>query len=234
MLLDNEFGGDTVSDLAMAAKYFYAEGYKQKDVHRKVVELLIRCDPTANPVLMEKTIDRQVKRAAKRELVEIDYIPITKYEMERVDELPNRTIKKMAFSYLCVAKYFNLVNEYNNGWANLALKDICSMGNVALPVDRQFTMRGDLARMGYLQLSVVVDNINARVLFINDNDDDVLHVTSMRDLGNQYFQYHGEPYVKCEMCGALVRKSGRRMLYCSACSRRVDYQKRTERYRNGR
>lgn len=234
ILLENRFLGDPAADMCVAAKYYFAEGYKQRDVRKRVVELLLRCDPGANPVLLGKTIDRQVKRASRRRLVEIDYIPITKSEFDRIGALPNRTLKKMAFSYLCAAKYFNRVNDRNNGWANLSIKDICSMGNVAIPVDKQYALRGALAKMGYLQLSVVVDNINARVLFVDDGSDEVMRVTEMRDLGNQYFQRCGEPYIKCDLCGALVRKRGRRMVYCSNCSRKADYKKRTERYRNKR
>lgn len=230
ILFYNEFCGDPISDLGIAAKYFFAEGYPQKVVKRKICELLIRCDPTANIVKWDHILDRQVKRASKRRLVEIDYIAITKSEMDKIGALQNRTIKKMAFAYLCVAKYFNLVNEHNNGWTNLALKDICSMGGVALPVDKQFAMRGELARLGYLQLSIIVDNVNARVLFIDDASDEVLRITDMHDLGNQYFLYCGEPYIYCEVCGALVRKRSNRMRYCSDCAKKVDNEKRTGRY----
>lgn len=233
ILYSNEFAGDPKTDIGVVAKYFYAEGYKQNDVKRRVGELIIRCDPTVNLVLWDNLIDRQVKRASKRRLIEIDYISITKSEMDKIGALPNRTIKKMAFAYLCVAKYFNIVNEQNNGWTNLPLKDICSMGNVALPVDKQYAMRGELARAGYVQLSTVVDNVNARVLFVDDGGEEVLRVYDMRDLGNQYFQYCGEPYVQCGMCGRLVRKRNNRQKYCTVCSKKMDYQNRATRYQNG-
>lgn len=232
LMFSRKFGNDPVFDLGIAAKYYYAEGYPITDVRKKTGELLIRCDPAANLVLWEKIIDRQVKRASRRRLVEIDYISITKSEMDKIGALPNRTIKKLAFSYLCAAKYFNLVNEHNNGWTNLAIKDICSMGGVAIPVDKQYAMRGDLAALGYLELSRVVDNVNARVTFIDNESEEALRVTEMRDLGNQYFQYCGEQFIRCEICGSLVKKRGRNMKYCSGCEKKADYAKRTERYRN--
>ena len=232
IIFSNEFITNPAFDIGVVAKYYYAEGYKQKDVKRKLGELLLRCDPTANLVLWDGQLDRQSKRAVKRSMVEIDFISITQREVDAIRALPNRTIKKMAFSYLCTAKYFNKVNDKNNDWTNLPIKDICSMGNVAIPVDKQYAMRGELARLGYLQLSMVVDNVNARVLFADNDGEEVMRITEMRDLGNQYFQHCGEPYIYCDMCGKLVRKRSNRAKHCTVCAKKIDYQKRTERYQN--
>lgn len=227
ILSDNIFIGKPVTDLGIAAKYYFAEGYTQKDVRRKLDELLLRCDPNANLVLWSDTLDKQVRRATRRDLVEIDYIPITAPEIKTIDSLPSRTLKKLAFSYLCVAKYYNAANEQNSDWANLPVRDICSMGGIAIPVDKQYELRGELADMGLLQLSVAVDNVNARVLFVDHEGDPVLLVDDMRNLGNQYFQFMGEKYVKCASCGLVIGRRSNRQLYCSKCAAKMAREKRS-------
>lgn len=224
---ENTFLGKPATDLGIAAKYYFADGYTQKDVRRKLDELLLRCEPDANLVLWGDTLDRQVKRANKRGLVEIDSIKITQSEIDVIDSLPNRTLKKMAFSYLCVAKYYNEVNQQNNDWANLPVRDICSMGGIAIPVDKQYELRGELADRGMLQLSLTVDNVNARVLFVDRENSAVLLVNDMRNLGNQYFRFKGEKFVQCAMCGLVISRKSNRQLYCSKCASKAERDRRS-------
>lgn len=227
VIAENAFLGKPVTDLGIAAKYYFADGYAQRDVRRKLDELLLRCDPSANLVLWSDTLDKQVKRAYRRKLIEMDYVPVTASEIEVIDALPNRTLKKLAFSYLCVAKYYNGVNEQNSDWANLPVRDICSMGGIAIPVDKQYELRGELADRGLLQLSLAVDNVNARVLFVDHGGQTVMMVDDMRNLGNQYFMYKGEKYVKCALCGLVISRKSNRQIYCSKCASKNDVPRKS-------
>ena len=205
---------------------FFADGYDEKAVRQKLDELLIRCDPTANLVLWGDTLDRQVKRAAKRSLIEIDYIPITQEEVDIISQLPTKTMKKVAFSYLCSAKFHDMVNERNNGWTNIPVKDICSMAGVSLTMYKQHEMRGALAERGIIQLSRTVDNVNARVTFIDHDGDPVLKIDDMRNLGNQYLMYVGEKYLRCEMCGIVVPRTSNSQRYCASCAKKIPHKRK--------
>ena len=226
LLETRTFGDRPTSDLGMVARYFFAEGYDKREVRQRLNEVLTRCNPDANPVLWGDVLDRETKRASKRKLVEIDSIPVTQSELDSIETLPTRTAKKVAFAYLCVAKYYDTINERNNGWANLDVKDVCSMAGVTLTRRKQHELRGLLSEYGLIQLSRIVDNTNVRVLFIDHNGSPVMDVDDMRNLGNQYFMHLGGKYIVCEQCGAVVPKKSNRQIYCQSCAAKMPHRKR--------
>lgn len=214
--------------MCIAARLFFADGYDERAVRKKLDELLIRCDPSANLVLWSDTLDRQVKRAAKRGLIEVDYIPITQKEVDIISELPTKTMKKVAFSYLCSAKFHDMVNEHNNGWTNVPVKEICSMAGVSLTMYKQHEMRGALANRGIIQLSRTVDNVNVRVTFIDHDGEAVLKVDDMRNLGNQFLMHIGERYLRCDMCGIVVPRRGNSQRYCVSCAKKIPHKRKED------
>lgn len=226
LLSTNTFSDKPINDIRLAARYFYADGYNEEVVRQKVRELLIRCDPTANVVLWGDTLDRQVRKAAKRGLIEIDYIPITQSEIDTVSSLPTKTMKKVLFSFLCSAKFYDMVNPNNNGWTNTPIKDICAMAGVTLTTHKQHEMRGDLSQRGLLELSRVVDNANTRVKFIDHDGDAVMKVDDMRNLGNQFLMHMGERYLQCAECGLVVPRRSNNQLYCSDCTKNMTHKKK--------
>ncbi len=51
--------------LGHLAKYYHAEGYKDREIQRLLEDFIIKCDPTANVFKWENTIAHQVKNAKK-------------------------------------------------------------------------------------------------------------------------------------------------------------------------
>lgn len=61
--------------------------------------------PNFNPVKWQDTIERQVKKAKKYSLIEIDFIPITKNELDTIKSIKNKPQERLAFTLLCLAKF---------------------------------------------------------------------------------------------------------------------------------
>ena len=59
-------------------------------------------------------IEYQIKNLKNRKLVEIDYIPVLRKELERIQSLENIRLEKLAFTLLIIAKYYNYINDNNN------------------------------------------------------------------------------------------------------------------------
>lgn len=176
--------------------------------------------PNFNPVKWQETIEKQVKKAKKYSLIEIDFIPITKNELDTIKEIKNKPQERLAFTLLCLAKFGNAVNPQNNDWTNREDKEIFRMANTQVSVKKQSAMMNGLRKKGLIQYSRIVDNLNTNVLFIDNESEVILEIEDFRNLGYEYALYCGENFFKCENCGALVRQNKKNnKKLCNECSK---------------
>ena len=211
-------------------------------------EILIKSDPTANVVLWQDAIERQIKYAEKFPLIEIDSIPITQSEIDWCDSMrgtvsklkrspsknrsgaPKSTTSRLLFTLICLAKYSNTVNPENNNWVNRKDSEIFRLANVSVPTLRQAMLFSDLRDLGCIRFSKKVDNININVLCLDTGGEPVLSVTDFRNLGNQYMRFCGGSFLECASCGLVIKRRNNKQLYCDQCSIIVNRDKARERY----
>lgn len=230
MIQTNSLGKKPYETLCRVAKYYASvEGRSKRDVRRVLEDFLIRCKPDVSVPKWSDTLDRAVSHAFKYSAIAIDAIEITKPEMEIIDSLGNsRQLKRLAFTLLCLSKYWDCVIPDGNHWVNSKDSEIMSMANVNTSIRRQSLMYHTLKEEGLLQFSRKVDNTNVRVLFQKEGEV-ALRVTDLRNLGYQYLMYHGEPYFVCENCGLTTKDKdvgvpGRKRKYCPDCATKMHIQ----------
>lgn len=206
--------------LSRVARYYLDHDYSKKDTYKAVEQFLLQCEPTASIPKWSDTIEFALHRALKYKAIQIDSIHISAPEMARIDVLNGKQMRRLAFTLLCLAKYWNIVNPNCDSWVNNKDSEIMSMANIKTSIKRQSLMYHNLNKLGMIQFSRRVDNTNVRVCFIEDGTP-VMTITDFRNLGYQYLRYHGEPYFKCANCGLVVKQNtgtGRRLKYCSDCA----------------
>lgn len=224
----HELGRHPLETLNRVARYYrQADGYSRKETLDKLEKFLIQCDPDVNLVSWSNTLSRIVKQADKYTLAEVNGITVTKKELEAVGSVGNMSAQRLAFTLLCVAKYWNAVNADNCGWVNTADKEVLAMANVKTSIKRQCDLYHALREVGFIQFSRRVDNLNVRVIPIYD-DEQVLYITDFRNLGNQYMMYLGEHYFPCQECGAVVKRNSPRQKYCPSCSSEIRLRQSAE------
>lgn len=216
--------------LSRVAKYYRANGYKDREITGLVEDFLLKCDPNINIVKWQALIDKVVRLSAKYGLVVINGIDITESEMKRIEELESKVLQRLMFSFLCVAKYCNAVNPNNNNWVNKADKEVFALAGIRTSLKRQSLMINDLWSAGYISFSNVVDNININVRIVDNDSRSVLTVTDFRNLGNQLLMYYGEPYMECPCCGIIVKRNSNAQKYCNDCASEVNIKNTIERY----
>ena len=127
---DKALGKKPYETLSRVAKYYTYKNYTRKEVRRLLDEFLLQCEPTASLVMWSDTLDSAAKYASKYPLVMIDRICITKPEMERIDSLPGKQIRRLAFSLLCIAKYLVSISENTNYWVGTPDNEIMKIVRV--------------------------------------------------------------------------------------------------------
>lgn len=224
MINQKSLGANPYETLKRVARYYLDQQYKKSDVRRKLDYFILQCDPTASLPKWSDTADRALNRAAKRAAVEIDYIVVTKPEMDIIDGLSGTQTRRLAFTLLCLAKYLDVVNPAGDHWVTTDDNDIMKMANINTSLKRQSAMFRKLNECGLVRFSKKVDNTNVRVCFIEDGDE-AMRIYDYRNLGYQYMMYHGGSFIECSNCGIITKEDnpqvGRRQRYCKACATKI-------------
>lgn len=221
---DKLLGKKPYETLSRVAKYYTYKNYSRREVRRLLDEFLLQCDPAVSLVTWSDTLDSAAKSATKYPLVIINSIDITDIEMARIDALPGKPIRRLAFTLLCIAKYMHAVSDNTNYWVTTPDNEIMKMANISTSIKRQSSLFGQLKDEGMIRFSKQIDNLSVQVLFA-ETGNTVLQITDFRNLGYQYMKYHGEPYFECVSCGLTDKiknpSSGRPQKYCPQCAAEI-------------
>lgn len=224
MIANHTLGDKPTQTLRRVASYYSDNKYGKRDVRKMLEHFLISCDPTASLVKWSDTLDRIVKTCDKRKPISISSIDITEPEMEIINGLKGTQLRRLAFTVLCVSKYWDAVSKDNNHWVNTPDNEIVSMANIHTSIKRQSLLFGQLIELGMLKQSKRVDNLNVQVLFGKPGKV-VMQITDFRNLGFQYLKYNGGPYIECQNCGLVVKAKadgvGPKQKYCPDCAVKV-------------
>ena len=229
MIESRSLGAKPFETLSRVAKYYIDKDYSKKEVRVMLDTFLLQCEPTASLPKWADTLDYAVARALKYDAIKIDGIEITKSEMERIDALEGKQIRRLAFTLLCLAKYWDIVNPQGDHWVNSKDSEIMRMANINTSIKRQSLMYHNLNDVGMVRFSKKVDNTNVRVCFIAPGET-AMTITDFRNLGYQYLRYHGEPYFECQNCGVTTKLNdpikGGKQKYCKECAVEVAMKQR--------
>lgn len=229
MINSHSLGSKPYETFCRVAKYYIDKDYSKKEVRKMLDTFLLQCEPTASLPKWSETLDNAVNRAAKYDAIMIDYIEITKPEIEKINALEGTQIRRLAFTLLCLAKYWDIVNPNGDHWVNSKDAEIMRMANINTSIKRQSLMYHTLNQLGLIRFSKKIDNTNVRVCFIEDGDT-ALKISDFRNLGYQYLKYRGEPYFECENCGLTVKNKnngkGRKQKYCPDCALQIHMQQK--------
>ena len=216
--------------LTRIARYYIENGYNNSDVKQKCEEYILRCDPKASIPKWDDLLDKAIKKAYKRKPIKIDHIDINKEELDTIkNNLKSIVQQRLAFTLLCVSKYWDEVNDKNDHWVNTEEKEIVKMANIRGSIKRISELFAAIKNAGLLKFANRVDSLNMRVLFSCDGEPEI-RIYDMRNLGYQYEKYRGGDYFECKNCGITTKmrspNRGRRQVYCDDCAIKIDLRNR--------
>ena len=229
MIAGRTLGKKPFETLTRVARYYLDGGMPRREVRKRLDAFLLQCDPSASLPKWCDTADAALARASRRHAVNIDEIVISTQEMSRIEKLDSKQLRRLAFTLLCLSKYWDAVNEDDRHWVNSPDSDIMRMANINTSISRQSMMYHRLNQEGMIVFSRKVSNTNVRVCFAEDGVP-ALAVRDFRNLGYQYLKYCGEPFFFCANCGIVTRykdpKNGKKQKYCPDCAAKIALQQR--------
>ena len=233
MISSKSLGDHPAETLRRVARYYLDKGCSKAEAAKRLEMFLLRCNPDASIPKWYDTITRSVRDAQKRPAVYIESIPIYKSELDVISRIKSKLARRLAFTLLCLSKYWNLVRGKSDYWVNSGMSEIMRMANVSTSFKRQCLLYYDLNESGMIQLSRKVDSTNVRVCFAKEDGDVAMEITDFRNLGYRYLMYCGEDFFECENCGIVTKiksKDGnvRKQKYCPSCSAEMMVKRNVE------
>ncbi len=225
MIENHDLGKKPIETLSRVSKYYYENQYSKSEVRDLLDSFMLQCDPTVALPSWSGVLDKVTKSVTRYPLIRLDGVTVTKKELDRIQSIKGAQLKRLAFTLLCVAKYWDAAFAKNDHWVNTSDKEIMQMANINTSIKRQSLMFSELRSLGLIQFSRKVDNLNVKVLFITDGAI-AMHVQDFRNLGYQYQQFYDPSgYFECANCGLTVKAAspqrGRPQKYCASCAAEV-------------
>lgn len=230
MIENNALGRKPSETLRRVARYYYDKGNGTRKVRAYLERFIVSCSPTASIPKWANAIETAIKFAKKRKAIKIEYISISVAEMSEIDKLPSAPERRLAFTLLCLAKYWDIVSGSHNHWVNSKDSEIMCMANIHDTSRAQSVMYHDMMEKGMIRFARRVDNTNVQIFFISEGEE-AIRISDFRNLGYQYEMYHNpKKFYKCEKCGLTLRRrgSGRPAKYCSDCAVAVQLTQKME------
>lgn len=207
--------------LSVLSRYFYHScGMKKKAIIAALKKYLDDNYPRyeIDNYNWSETIEKLATNAGKYPLFEISGVKITKSEMTVIEGIHDKVLERLCFTMLCLAKLNNLKSQKNNGWVNMDSKEIFHLARISCSATDREVRIGKLWKLGLVEFSKRNDNLNCRITFFDDGDEE-LFITDFRELGYEYLLYKGQNFIRCAECGILTRgnKAGTKK-YCKNCA----------------
>lgn len=231
----NDLGDNTYETLCRVAKYYISNACSKEYTEQILGRFLVQCDPSIVLIRWNDAIQNAVKYAVKNPPINIDSIKLTKGEIAFIDKIDSVQARRLAFTLLCIAKYYDAVRETNNHWVSTKDSVVMSMANIKTSMKRQCALFRMLKDIGFLEFAKKVDNTSTRICFLDEDRDDnevVYEVTDFRNLGYQYLMYKGESFYRCDNCGIVTKiesdKASNRLKYCKECALKIAVKQRVD------
>lgn len=212
--------------LSIYARYLYhEESFKKAAIIRKLGKFMEENYPRYNPVNWAANIEKYASKADKYPLCKCNGVWITKNELKTIEELHNKVLERLTFTLLCLAKFSNQRNPKNDNWVNYSNGEIYKMACINTSAFEKDIKYNQLRDLGLIEFAKKVNNLNIRILFLNNESENKLFISDFRKLGYEWRLYKGEKYIRCSDCGILVKNTNNKRKYCSDCAKNINREK---------
>lgn len=175
-----------------------------------------------NPVKWKTTILKHVKGAKKYNMVQVNSIGITQQELDIISAVSERRLRKLLFTLICLAKFFNKRGNNTNDWVSTEYKDIFRMAHIFVTQSVQTKMLSELYNLGMISFGNKITNLNIHLNVIDHENEPVWIIDDFRDLGNEYvFRTETSDLFRCESCGLVIKKNRNVHKYCPQCADKI-------------
>ena len=242
------FKGNIYNAILLLIKHYHIGGNTDRiDVREKIISNLEECnDIEFKRVDWEDSISKSIDKLFRDikihktnlKFVDIGKIAITVGEIDNINSLDNKKLRKLAFVLLVYAKISNIILDREDGWINQSYKNIFTEAKVSAKGDDKKLLLHDLYKIKYISQSYKNDSTSLKINYMDKESEVAFYIEDFDFVIYSYLNYIGENWIKCERCGKyfVKNKSAKKTpKYCSVCAKNVEREnvkERVKRFRN--
>ena len=234
ILNKNNCDGNIYNAILLLIKHYHIKGNADRiDVKENIISNLEKCTNIVFKRVewedtISKTIDklfRDIKIHKKNmKLVDVDKVAITINELNKINSLGNKKLKKLAFVLLVYAKISNVALDRDDGWINQSYKNIFTESKVSAKGNDKKLLLHDLYKLEYISQSYKNDSTSLKINYIDNKEDSKIafYIEDFDFIIYSYLNYTGENWIKCIECGKyfIKNKNAKKTpKYCSGCQK---------------
>lgn len=221
--------------ISVLIKYFYNEGCTDKAVLReKIIDTMTEMDETFSRSAWVKYIDNKIpsiirnikKNNLENPLVQIQSLPIYKSEIDKINTIKDKKVKKMMFIMLLYSRLSYMINPNGNGWYSRNINDLSKEARNDSSYknsDERCLVEYELYKMKFIEYGAI-NKKTLRVTFLETNLESPIafEVEDLNDCMSIYTylkEVEGEKWIKCPDCGGYFKKKSNRQERCSKCAK---------------
>lgn len=206
--------------LNIYARYLYHEKELRKAAIIKELNAFMQDNyPHYNPIDWSACIEKYACNADKYPLCKCNGVWITENELTTIEQLQDKVLERLAFTFLCLAKFRNFKNPDNNNWIACRNGEVYSLACINTTAFEKDVKFNQLKELGLIDYAKRINNLNVQILYTDDSSKKKLFISDFRRLGYEWRLYKGESYIRCARCGILTKKKSNRSKYCKDCAK---------------
>ena len=164
------------------------------------------------------TINKDINKAYKYKIKDVNTINITKSEMDTIMSLNDIRKEKIAFVILALAKYQNAESQRDNDTFYAKTSEIFKFARVVIPAKERDLYFGFVYKEGLLKQNFSIGYNALTSAFVDHGEDEVVLTLDEFDyleLAYAYLNYKNGGYKRCELCGRWFKPKSNASKYCS-------------------
>lgn len=230
-------GEDIGYTVSLLAKSYFTEGDDINTARNRLEEDIAKYEPELSKKQSKVFIENALKLSNNHELIKVNEILITQMEMNCIMNIESdnkafktSSLRRLAFTLLCFAKFEMAKNKGNDLWINYNLNRIYKAAKLTGRSESQNNMYlHELYNKGLVKFAPHKNGIGVRVNFVdedeNENSNIVVRIKDINYAGDYFLQYCGKKYIECKSCGKPILKTTVNLLYCKDCSVMINREK---------
>ena len=239
-ILDNGYIEEKrpLSSLRILCKYYLGKGLDNETIYNKLNEYMKNSYNGYNEANWYGKINGVIKNTRNYnnfEVVNVDKVVITEDEWDKIIELNDKQLERVAFILLVYQKINKFKNKNNDGWISNTITDIFEESNVKLKKEEKGKLLHKLYKKEYISIKNSCDSNGIKINYINTESKDKIIIDNFVNVISYYYEYkNNEKWKECSVCGKRIKITNNRINSCKECSRKIKNEKIKNIMRNKR
>lgn len=224
-ILKNALMGDVgkkpMETLRIMTKKYFSEGKTKDEIFNEINEYMEENYIGYKASKWQSLITQMIKSVSKYnnyEIIDVNEVHISEGEWNKILELKNTQLEKLAFILLVYQKINIIKNPDSDGWINQNFSDILTESCIRRGVEQKALLH-KLYSMGYISQKQSCDATSLKINYIDLNNEIKITINNFTNVIGYYDMFKNNiKYIECEVCNKMVAQKGNKpKKYCSKC-----------------